>query len=116
LLSLVASAREPVDVECFADDTFDGQARVERAGGVLEDHLKVASLLAEGAATDGEEVKAMESDLATGWFDEPDERAAQGGFAAATFAHQPEGFAGRHVQVYAIDGLDEIPGFAKPST
>jgi hypothetical protein len=111
-----ATPGEPVDVEGFPDDRLDGEARIERAGGVLEDHLKLAALLAEGAAIEGEQVEAVESDLTAGGFNESDNGAAEGGFATTAFAHQPKGFAGRHLEVDPVDGLHKLKRFVEPPT
>ena len=89
----------------------DGHAGVEAADGVLEDNLHRAAETAEVAGRELEDVGALEEDLAIDddaalGFDEAEESAADGGFAAAGFADEAEGFAGGDVKGDVFDSLD----------
>src|ERR1019366_8460873 len=70
--ALVAGAgirRKPMDVESFADDIFHSGTGVERAVGVLKNHLKFASLGAERRAFQLREVFAFEGNASIRWLD-----------------------------------------------
>src|SRR5690606_21009344 len=80
---LVAVLDEAVDDERLTDDAGDPHARVERAGGVLEDDLHPPAEGLEAGAAGGEDVLAVEEDGARGRGDELEDGAADGGLAAA---------------------------------
>jgi hypothetical protein len=111
-----SAAGEPVNIECFADDLLDGQAGVKGTGGVLKDHLEMSTLLPQRLALEGQKIMTVESNPACDGFDEPDDRAAKRGFAATALSYQPQGFTGRHLEVDAINGFDELNRFSKPPT
>jgi hypothetical protein len=111
----LASSREPMNVEGFADDGFDGEARVEGTGRVLEDHLKVASLATQGTPFEGCQINSIEADAPTGGFEEPHDGTAECGFAAAAFADQSQGFTGRQLKVDTVNGSDEVHGRSGPA-
>jgi hypothetical protein len=94
-----------LDGERLGDDLTDAHAGIERAVGVLEDHLDAAAKDAEVALAGGEEVVflvwAVEGDLAGGGLDEAQEEAGYGALAGAGFADEAESFA-------AVDGEGEI--------
>jgi hypothetical protein len=56
------------------------------------------------------EVRAVESEDASGGFIEADDGFAEGGFATTGFADEAEGFAGMERQGDVIDGLDAAGG------
>ena len=101
-----------VDVERFADDVADGHARVEGFCGVLEDHLEVAG---EGAGAEAGDVAGVEEDGASGGGIEAGDGFAEGGFAAAAFADEAEGFAGMDLEGDPVDGAAGTDGAAEDS-
>jgi len=115
LASFDAAAGESMDIDGFANDRFDREARVQRAGRVLEDHLAVASMAAEGRPAELEQVEAVEPNPAGGGRYETDDGAAECGFAATAFADQAQGFASGHLEVYAINGFDAFERLAEPT-
>src|SRR5688572_15980017 len=68
---------------------------------------------AQVAGRDIEEVVAAISDAAAGGWNQAQDGSADGGFAAAGFADQAEGFALLHAEGDVIDGLDVADGPAK---
>ena len=74
------------------DHPLHGQARVERSERVLEDDLHVAPQVAHPLRREGQDVLALEPDLARGGFDEAQDAEPGGGLAAARLAHEPQGF------------------------
>jgi hypothetical protein len=111
-----AVAGESMNINGFANDRFDREARVQRAGRVLKDHLAVASMAAEVGPAEREQVEAVEPNPAGGGPHETDDGAAECGFAATAFADQAQGFASGQFEVYAINGLNEFERFAKPTS
>jgi len=101
-----------MDVQRFADDLLNGHARVERAVGVLENHLELAPPRAQGRATHFQNVLAVERDFPRRRFDEPDDGAAERRLAAAAFADEAERFAGRDAEadvVHRLHGFSDAP-------
>ena len=72
---------------------------------VLEHHLHGGAFLAQGFGREGGDILAVDHDRACGGVVKPQERAAHGGFAAAGFADEAEGFALHDVEADAIDRL-----------
>jgi len=105
---------ESVNIECFANDLLDGQARIKGASRVLKDHLEMSALLTQCLALKGQKVMTVESDATGGGSNEPDNRTAKCGFAATALPDQPQGFTCSHLEVDAIDGLNELNRFAEP--
>ena len=99
-----------VNVNGFADDLGDGHARVERAVGILEDHLEAAPAAAQRRGLEASEILPFEPDLAGGRFDEPDGGASEGGLAATAFADEADRFARRDGQADVVDGAHEVLG------
>ena len=77
--------------------------RVERAVGVLEDHLEAAAAPPQLPGAEGEEVLAVEADAPGGRLDQPDEAAAERGLAAARLPHQRQALAARDLEIDAVD-------------
>ena len=96
---------QPVDVNRLADDLAHGHAWVERAVGVLENHLELAATGAQRFTAQLRDVLALEKDAPRRRLKEPDDGAAQRGLATAAFAHEPERFAGSELQAHVIHGL-----------
>src|SRR5688572_978835 len=80
--------RDAMDFDRLADDAADGHARIQAAHRVLEDDLHVPAELAEFLPAVGEEVLAAVADLAAGRGDQAEDRAADGGLAAAGLADE----------------------------
>src|SRR5205814_7323648 len=57
-------------------------------------------------AADVRDVLAFERHLATGWLEQPDHRAAEGGLAASRFADQANRFPGLDLEVDPVDRVD----------
>lgn len=106
LAELALVGDEVVDEQRLGEDGADAHARVEAACGILEDDLHVAAEALERVATCGDHVFAFEEDAAAGGWDEAQECAADGGFAAAGFTDETECFAFGDVEGDAIDGFD----------
>ena|SRR5438309_265493 len=79
-----------VDVQGLADDLAHRLARVQRGEGVLEDDRQLPAHAAQRGARQPEQGLALEDDLALARLDEPQDRAAKGGLAAAGLADQPQ--------------------------
>ncbi len=89
----LAAVAVRVNDQPFFDDAADRHSRVERAVGVLEDDLHVA---ADGPQLRGPQVGdvvAVEHDAAGRRLEQPQDRAAGRGLAAAAFADEAERFA-----------------------
>src|SRR3989449_5216330 len=74
---------ELVNHEGLADDRPDRHSRIERRVRVLEDDLHLLAERAQRALVERRDVLCPEPDLARGRLDEPEDRAARGGLAAA---------------------------------
>ena len=81
-----------VDVQRLADDLLDRHARIERAVGVLENHLELAPPRAQHRAAHPRDVLAVEQNAARRRLDQPHDGAAQRRLAATAFADQPQRF------------------------
>ena len=87
-------------------DRADLLARVQRAVGVLKDHLDAAAQRDQFAAPEFGDIDPVIEDLAFGRLFEPQDAAAHRRLAAAAFADQPQGLAAVHREVDAVDRLD----------
>ncbi len=99
---------ERMNIQRLADDLLDGHARIERPEGVLKNHLKLPATGAQGIAGHAGDVLAVQPDGAGGGVGEPHDGAAEGGLAAAAFADQTEGLAGREAEGDAVHGFDRF--------
>src|SRR5436305_638921 len=81
-----------MNIQRFADDVLYGHARVERAVGILENHLELASLRAQFRAVHLRYVRAFEENAAGGWLNQTHNGAPQGCLAATAFTDEAEGF------------------------
>jgi hypothetical protein len=96
--------------ERFGDDFADAHSRVQRSERILEDHLHLAALRAQGSSGEMQKVLAFEKNGAVIGLDQAEEHAGQGGFAAAAFADDGEGFAGFDEETDVVNG-DEAVAF-----
>jgi hypothetical protein len=101
---------QPVDVEGFSQDLSDGEARVQGTEGILEDHLEVASLLAQGAPFEPGEVGAAKSDDPGGDGPQAYHGPSQCRLAATAFTQETHGFAGPECETHVFDGVDDTSG------
>src|ERR1700727_2296338 len=90
-----------------ATEGADAAPRVQRAVGVLEDHLDLAPHLPQGPGRQVGDVLAVEDDLPAGDGLQPGDAAGQGGLAAAGLAPQPEGLPVADLEADAVDGVHE---------
>ena len=77
------------------DDFADRHSRIERRVRILEDHLQVPALLAQLARRQVRQVRASEEHFAGRRLDQPQDRAAERGLAAAGLADQAQRLARR---------------------
>ena len=77
-----------VDPQRFAQNMADLHARIERAIGILEDHLNAFAKARKVFLTEMGDVFAAEPDISAGRFFEPQNTAANRGLAATGFADQ----------------------------
>ena len=82
--------RDAVEPQRVADDLADALARVQRRVGVLEDHLHLAAQRLQLAALQADDLLAVEAHRARRRLEQLQDRAAQGGLAAARLADQAQ--------------------------
>src|SRR5438128_145599 len=82
------------------------QARIERGGWVLEDHLDPASERSETRLRQARDVLALVQDLTRGGFGELDDAPRDGGLTAAALADESHCFARRQLEAHTIDRED----------
>ena len=101
-----------MDGERFEKQPVDGLARMERAVGVLEDHLDLAE---EGPrpALPGTDL-AVDGDASRRDRREPDDGAEQRRFPRAGFADEAEGFAPRDPDAHVAERVEMVEGDAEP--
>jgi hypothetical protein len=97
---------QSMGVQRLGEQRLDVLPRVERAQGVLEDHLHAPAHVAHRLRLERGDVGAVEEDLARGGLDEPEDGPAQGGLAAAGLPHQAVRRPAVDGQVDAVHGLD----------
>ena len=84
----------------------DAHARVERGIRVLEDDLHVLAARPQLGVREAHQIRAVEQHLPAGRLDEPEDALADGGLAAARFAHQPQRAPGRDRERDAVHRHD----------
>lgn len=97
---------ELMNFQRFGNNLPDSHAWVQRAIGILENHLNSFAVGAELGIGKMRYIGVFEFDLASGRLNEPDNRPAKGGFARAAFADQAQGFAGGECEGDAFDGVE----------
>ena len=97
-----------VDVHALADDIAHGHAGVQGGVGVLEDHLGFPGKGLLFGPVELGDVAAVEQDGAGGRLVELDQSAADGGFAAAGFAHQAQSAAPGDVEADSVHRLEHV--------
>ena len=96
-----------MDGERLAEDLAHAHARVERAVGVLKDHLDAAVVAAELGPRQRADVEAVEADLALVGLDQPHQAAGERGLAAARFADDAERLAARDCEAHAVQRMHD---------
>ena len=86
----------------LADDLADGQTRRQAGIRILEDDLQLGAHLAQLLAGEGKNVDPVEVDLAGGLVLQTQDRAADGGLAAARLAHETHGGAALDAEGNAV--------------
>ena len=102
----LARRAHAMDAQRVTDGGLHSHRRVESGVRVLEHHLDVAPERAKPTSAQLREVLALERDRSLGRLDQPEQRAAQGGLAAAALADEPHDLPALQRQVDAVDGLD----------
>src|SRR6478736_6206898 len=97
---------QPVHLERGREDRADRVARVERAVGVLEDHLHVASDRAQLVLLEVRDVTPLEDHRAAGGLVEPRDEAGGRRLATARLPDEPERLTLTEGEADAVDGLD----------
>ncbi len=87
-----------------------GHPRVERAERILEDHLHLPALPAQGLAAQSHADRTVEADRAGGRLDQPQHQPGDGGLAGTGFADQAEALAARQRERGIADGADLAEG------
>jgi hypothetical protein len=103
-------ARELWFVNCqrLRNDFADAHAGIQGSERVLEDHLHLTALRAQGFSGEMQEIDAFKKNCTVVGFDEAKEHAGESGFAAAAFADDGEGFAGLNKEAHVVNGDEEI--------
>ena len=95
-------------LERLGEHVVDGHARVERAHGVLEDDLQVAThLVALATVLEGGDVTAEDGDLAALGLSELHDLHERGGLAGTGLAHECERLALMDLEAHVVDGGDD---------
>jgi len=100
----LGAGAQAMNVESFANDGAHGHARVEGADRILEDGLDAGAQRPPFGAVDFRQIHAVDPHGAGGGRDQPQHGAAQGGFAAARFAHQSERLAASQIEIHIVHG------------
>src|SRR5207237_8501570 len=94
---------QTVDLQRLANDAADGHTRIQARVWVLENHLHLATHLAQVAAAERLELLAEELDRPSCWLVQLQDRPTRGALAAARLPHQPEGFAALDAERNVVD-------------
>src|SRR6478735_6495167 len=97
-----------VDLERVADDRAHPTPRVERAVGVLEDHLHLTAQRSHVSTRQRADVGALELDGAVGQVVEPGQAARERGLATAGLADESQGLARVDLEADVVDRLEEL--------
>ncbi len=104
-LFLFLALSHAVHFERLADNLADIHARVERSKRILENDLHLAAHQAQLLALQLHQISSVEHDFARGRPIELENGLAGGRFAAAAFAHQPQGLAALDGEANVVDSL-----------
>ena len=104
---------DAVHAQRFADDVARRHARIERRERVLEDDLHLPPVGAQLPLVEMRDVGAVDPDPARGRLDQAEDRAPDGGLAAAGFADQRQCLAGADRKADAVNRVDVASGAAQ---
>lgn len=90
-------------------------SRIQRAKGILEDHLHLPPKWSELPFRQGNHVATVEQNLSARRLNQLEDGFADGRLAAAALPHQPDGGAGLDSEANIINGFDVIGMTAKDS-
>ncbi len=88
----------------FGQDLSDGMARIQRFHGILKDHLQLTPERAQLRLAERSKFAVLKGNVAGSRPEEAHNAFAQGGFAAAGFADQSDGFTRLERQADAVNG------------
>src|SRR6187402_230068 len=94
---------QAVETNGLTQDVADGHARVERGVRILEHHLHAAAQRPDRGGGSAGDLLSGEADRSGGRLVDAHDESREGRLAAAGFADDADGFAGRHVEVDALD-------------
>ena len=106
LMALLLARVHLMYVQRLADDIRDRHARVERGIGVLENHRRLLAVLVD--VRPGGDGLAVEQNLAFRGLVEVQQRAADGGFAAAGLAHESKRLALADGKGHVVHRLERL--------
>ncbi len=98
----------------LGEDVAHPHARIEARERVLEHDLHAAAQRPKGAGGEIVDAASVEHDLSRGDLEQPQHRAADGGFAASGFADQRQRLALVDMERHAVDGVDECLAACAP--
>ena len=102
-----------VNLERLADNSLNAQPRVERRERVLKYHLHLAAQRAQLRTTSGEQVAALEANLACVGFNQSEQHPCQRGLPAARFADNRQGLPRRERQAHVVYSPHAAPRLHK---
>jgi hypothetical protein len=100
---------QPVHARAERHRLRDRQARVQRGIAVLENHLHVATQLAQGDAVAGADRLAVEDDLAGVGLEQPHQHPSGRRLAAPALANDTQGLALADLERDVVDGMYSAP-------
>ena len=92
----------------FGNDGLDGHARIQRADGILEDHLHLTAQWAEDGLGHRKDFLAAIVRRAAGGPEKFQQRPGHGGLSAAALPHEAQCLAFRDLKAHAIHRLHHI--------
>jgi hypothetical protein len=92
-----------VNRQGLGDDFADAYARIQGSERVLENHLHLAALSAQGFSGEMQEIVAFEKNCAVVRLDQAEKHAGECSFAATAFADDGEGFTGLDEETYVVN-------------
>ena len=102
-------------IQSFAYYVHNGHARIERSIRVLEYHLHFFAVWQQFLFGKVAYILPVKDDFAVGRLIKPCYRAANGCFAAARFAYQPQRFVAHNVKGYVVNAFDYLLLLAEKS-
>jgi hypothetical protein len=104
------SRNNPMDRESFRKALANRQTRIERAVGILKDHLDTAVVGAPFGAGQGEHILALEGQRTAVGLVEPHEASGEGRFPASRLTYDAERLAAPDLEAHAIKSPEHPPG------